>query len=319
MCRRILRGFLYVGCSLLAVLQFQPLRAAVPDAAALQSIVDDAAAKFAESFAKQDATALAALFTPEAEYIDGAGTVFHGRDAIEAEYAATFAASPAGTLKIEVTSIRPIAETVIVEEGTSTFVANDAAAAGEAASQTRYAALHVQQADGSWLLAGVRELEEVPPTAAERLQSLAWLIGSWREERDGGVVETEWTWTPDRSALTAQYNIRDPDGEKRSGTHRVAWDPERKQFRSWVFESSGGFADGWWTAGDDGSWAVQLQGVAESGERMSAVVRYSGDGPDRLTISQEQRSLGGESLPSVTARVVRQPPRPAVAGSGGGS
>jgi hypothetical protein len=111
-------------------------------------------------------------------------------------------------------------------------------------------------------------------------------------------------------ALTAQFTIRDPDGETRSGTHRIGWDAERKQFRSWIFDSTGGFADGWWSQGADGSWSVRLVGINAEGVRISATLAYTADGPDKLTISQHDRMLGGEGLPAVETRVVRSPPAP---------
>jgi len=284
------------------------VRAAELDAATAEKVVAESTAKYAELFAKQDAAGMAALFTPEAEYVDATGTVFHGRAVIEAELAATFQAQPKGTLEIEVVSIRPIADGVLVEEGGSTFRPAD----DGPVEQSRYVALHARQADGTWLLAGVRELAPAELTPHERLKTLAWLIGDWREETDGGVTKTSWKWSDDGVALVAAFTVRDPAGETRSGTHRVGWDAERKQFRSWIFDSTGGFADGWWTAGAD-TWSVRLVGVDAEGERIAATLTYAADGPDKLTISQHDRTRGGEGLPAIETRVVRAPPAPGAA------
>jgi uncharacterized protein (TIGR02246 family) len=279
------------------------------DAATAEKVVAESTTKYSELFAKQDAAGLSGLFTPEAEYVDATGTVFHGRKVIEAELAATFQAQPKGTLEIEVVSIRPIAEGLIVEEGGSTFrPENDGPV-----ELSRYVALHARQADGTWLLAGVRELAPADLTPHERLKELAWLIGDWREEVDGGVTKTAWKWSDDGVALLAAFTVRDPEGETRTGTHRVGWDAERKQFRSWIFDSTGGFADGWWSPGADGSWSVRLNGVDEEGARIAATLTYTGDGPDKLTITQHDRMRGGEELLGVETRVVRAPPAPAAA------
>jgi uncharacterized protein (TIGR02246 family) len=279
------------------------------DAATAGKVVAESTAKYSELFAKQDAAGLAALFTLEAEYVDATGTVFHGRAVIEAELAATFKMQPQGTLEVEVVSIRPIADGVIVEEGGSTFrPENDGPV-----ELSRYMALHARQADGSWLLAGVRELAPAELTPHERLKELAWLIGDWREEVDGGVTKSSWKWSDDGVALSATFTVRDPEGATRSGTHRVGWDAERKQFRSWIFDSTGGFADGWWSPGADGSWSVRLNGVDDEGERIAATLTYTGDGPDKLNITQHDRMRGGEELPGVETRVVRAPPAPAAA------
>jgi uncharacterized protein (TIGR02246 family) len=283
------------------------LSGAEPDRSALQTVVSSAAEKFAKAFAARDAKAIAALFTPEAEYVDSSGTVFHSRKAIEAEYAASFAATPPGKIDIEIISIRPVAEGLVVEDGVSVFQPT-----GEGpSSQTRYTATHVRQADGSWLLASVRELEPAAISPHDRLKSLAWLLGRWRQEGDGSLIDTEWKWSEDGSFLVSEFSAKQSSGDMLQGTQRVGWDGERQQFRSWVFVSTGGSADGWWTPGEDGTWSVQLNGVEPDGSRMATLLKYDRDGKDALVISQEQRVVNGQSLPAFSNRVVRQPPAPA--------
>jgi uncharacterized protein (TIGR02246 family) len=303
-------GALVAGSFWAVLFDTETASAAQLDAATAEKVVAESTAKYSELFAKQDAAGLATLFTAEAEYVDSTGTVFHGRAVIEAELAATFKAQPKGTLEIEVVSIRPIADGVIMEEGGSTFRPEGD---GQVV-QSRYIALHARQADGTWQLAGVRELAPADLTPHERLKALSWLIGDWREEVDGGVTKSSWKWSDDGVALLATFTVRDPQGETRSGTHRIGWDAERKQFRSWIFDLTGGFADGWWSPGADGSWSVRLNGVDDEGERIAGTLTYTGDGPDKLTITQHDRMRGGEELPGVETRVVRAPPAPGAAG-----
>ncbi|QDT52737.1 SnoaL-like domain protein [Caulifigura coniformis] len=277
-----------------------------PDTDAIAKVVSDSVAAYQKAFASNDAKAIGALFTPEAEYVDEDGVVFHGREAIEAEFAAQMAGRPKGETSIEITSIRPIAATAIIEEGVSTFTPeNDGAI-----SHSRYVATHLRQPDGAWLIASIRELDAPPPVPHERLKALAWLLGRWRQESGGSLVDTEWKWTDNGNYLISEFSVKEADGESMNGTHRIGWDAERGQFRSWIFGADGGSADGWWTPTDD-SWSVQLNGVDTTGGRMSAVVRYERDGNDALVISQEQRTAGGAPLPSFSNRVVRQPPSPA--------
>jgi len=286
--------------------------AADPDKAAIEASVAQAVDRYEKAFKARDAKAIAALFTPEAEYVDSLGTVFHGRDAIEGEYVANFQVDPPGTIDIEVVSIRPISAGVVIEDGISTFRAekNEAVTKGAAGSQVRYSAMHVRQADGTWLMASVRELDAPVVTPHGRLQALAWLEGNWREELEGTVVETTWKWSEDGNFLLSEFSVKRSGQIQMKGTHRLGWDAERKQFRSWIFDSTGGAADGWWSAVDEGAWSVQLSGVDTSGARISSLATYLRDGADAIVISQEQRSRGGLSLPGNTHRVVRQPPAP---------
>ncbi len=284
--------------------------AAEPDQEAIQKAVSQAVDRYQKAFQARDAKAIAALFTPAAEYVDSQGTVFHGRDAIEGEYKANFEVDPPGSVAIEVVSLRPVSDGVVIEEGVSTFRPEKK---GDASSQLRYAAMHVRQQDGSWLMASIRELEGPVVSPHGRLQALGWLEGHWREELEGTVVETTWKWSEDGNFLLSDFSARRGGQVLMKGTHRVGWDAERKQFRSWVFDSTGGSAGGWWSTIEEGAWSVALNGVDADGARISAVASYLRDGQDAIVITQAQRTRGGIALPGSSHRVVRQPPAPAAA------
>ena len=272
----------------------------------LQAVAAESAKRYAKAFADRDAKAIAGLFTPEAEYIDATGTIFHGRPAIEAEYSATFAVEPPGTIEIELISLRPVAAGLLVEDGITTFRPKD----GKVQSRSRYTATHVKQSDGTWLLASVRELDAAQITPHDRLQQLSWLLGRWHEELDGNVVTTEWKWSDNGNFLISEFTVRKSRDATWSGTHRVGWDAERRQFRSWIFESSGGASEGWWKLNDAGAWTIRLDGVDAAGVRSSSTLTYELDGARGLVISRGESVRDGVNVPGSTHRVVRQPPSP---------
>jgi len=293
-----------VVASLILATAWSTACAAEPDYAALQSAVVASAEAYEKAFAARDAKALVALFTPEAEYVGSGGTVFHGREAIQAEMESSFAVEPPGTVSIEILSIRPVADGVLVEDGVSEFTPK---AAGPS-SMTRYSATHVRQKDGTWRIASVRELEPALLTPHARLMDLAWLVGEWREEIDGHVVETTWKWSEDGNFLISEFAARRSSEVLMKGTHRVGWDAGRRQFRSWVFESNGGAAEGWWERNEAGIWAVRVNGTDDDGNAVAATLTYQRDGDDALLVTQEHRSRGGVALPADAHRVVRKPP-----------
>lgn len=286
--------------------------AAEVDPLELQQVVESAGEKFKQAFADRDPKALAALFTPEAEYVDSSGVVFHGRDAIEAEYIASFEINPAGTLELELLSIRPIAVGLVVEDGLSTFTPKEPGPS----SQMRYTVTHVKQADGSWLMASVRELESPVVTPHDRLLALEWLLGKWRDETDGQVAETEWKWSESGNFLEAAFRIRELDQPVMAGTHRVGWDAQARQFRSWIFNANGSFSTGLWTPDEDDNWALQLSGVTTEGASSASLMTYVRDGDDAIGVYQTNRIVGGLPLPPRSIRVARQPPAPAVTSAG---
>ena len=296
------RQFMCVAA--IAFLMTGSLKAAESDNAKLQAAIIQSGDRYAKAFADRDSKALGKLFTAEAEYVDSDGTIFHGRDAIEAEFSASLEDSPEGTLSIEVLSIRSIAAGVVVEDGISTFSPTEAGTS----LRTRYAATHVKQDDGNWLIASVREIGSSVVTAHDRLQALAWLAGQWREEVDGTVINTEWKWSEDGNFLLSDFSVQEADSSEWKGTHRIGWDAERKQFRSWIFDSHGGASDGWWRPHDNGTWTIILGGVDAEGTRRSSILTYQQDGGDAIAVSQQQRIQGGMSLPDRVHRIVRQPP-----------
>ncbi len=275
------------------------------DVEGARKAVEMSARRYAEAFAKRDPVALAALFTPEAEYVDLDGTVFHGRGVIQAEYAARLAVNPPGEIDVELLSIRPIANGVLVEEGISTF----AAAAGDQKSSARYTATHVRQPNGNWLIASVREIASTPLTPHDRLQSLAWLVGNWHEDVGGNSIVTQWNWADSGNFLVSDITINRAGIETR-GTHRIGWNAEQKQFRSWVFDSTGASGEGYWQMNDDGTWTLNLTRIDAEGSRSVARLTFAADGKDAMVVSLDQQISNGTALAGGMHRIVRRPPEP---------
>ncbi|MBI1346611.1 SgcJ/EcaC family oxidoreductase [bacterium] len=274
-----------------------------------RKVIEQSAIRYSAAFAKRDAKALAALFTPEAEYIDADGTIFHGRKVIEAEYAASFAVSPQGEVDIELLSIRPIATGVLVEEGISTFTPTE----GESRTASRYVATHVRQPDGTWLIASVREVSSGPVTPHDRLTALSWLMGDWHEDVEGETISTNWTWDASGNFLLSEFQIQSLSGLPLQGNHRIGWDAERKQLRSWIFDTTGGSAEGWWQQNDDATWSLNVTRIDADGVRTVARLTYAADGKDAMVVIHDQIVRAGSTLPGSSHRIVRRPPAPASA------
>lgn len=279
--------------------------AADKDDLKLQDAIGKSADRFEKLFSEQNAKGISELFTPEAEYVDSDGTVFHGRAVIQDEFEASFKGGTPGKLKITIESIRPIADSIVVEEGFTTWEPDDQ---GEI-SRTHYITTHIRQKDGSWSIASVRELKQVTASPHERLKELAWLIGDWHEEVEGTSISSRWNWSDDGNYLISEFTVRQSRSLSWKGTHRIGWDAERKQFRSWIFESSGGTGEGWWNSDDDG-WTVNLTTVSAFGVRSGSSLRYRPDGKDVIAVTQTQHVRAGVSLPGSEHRIVRQPPAP---------
>src|SRR5436305_1819777 len=93
-------------------------------------------------------------------------------------------------------------------------------------------------------------------------------LGEWINESDDEVVFTTCKWSDDGNYLLRDFDVKIEGSIALRGTQRIAWDPQREQFRMWVFDDGGGFAEGL-MARDGDRWVVQGSGVRSDGQSVS--------------------------------------------------
>ena len=120
-----------------------PARDAAPESAdtSEEQAVRQTAAAFVKAYNAGDAKAIAAQFTPNAEFQDEQGNLFRGREEIEAEYVAFFKEYPKAHIEIAVDDLRFISPGVAVEKGSVAVVT----APGDAVTYSRYIAVQVKR------------------------------------------------------------------------------------------------------------------------------------------------------------------------------
>ncbi|WP_165219740.1 SgcJ/EcaC family oxidoreductase [Aquisphaera insulae] len=295
-----------------------PTPAAVAeDHVADRALLRDLVAAFTKAFNEGDARSIAGLFTPGARVTTLGGEVIDGRDSIEKRFAASFEQSPGQKIQIQTQSVRFLDADSAIEEGTSTITAADGS--GEldtTAETTRYSVAYVKR-EGRWLQETLRDelMPEVATeeTAASHLKELEWLIGEWVDESDEAEVRTSGSWAENRAFLVRVFHVKVNGKEAMSGSQRIGWDPKQKQFRSWVFDSDGGFSEGLWSRDGD-RWLIKSSGTLKDGRTVSATNIVSRNGKDSMTWFSTDRTLGGEIMPDEDAvTLVRIPPKPGLA------
>ena len=87
----------------------------------------------------------------------------------------------------------------------------------------------------------------------------------------------------------------------------------RKQFRTWVFDDEGGFAEGLVAYDeDDDEWIVKSTGVRADGQPITVTSVFAPLDPDRIGWQTVERTVGGVALPGFDQYIlVRKPPQPA--------
>jgi uncharacterized protein (TIGR02246 family) len=278
---------------------------AVPEREADVKAIAELLASFVKAYNAKDAKTLGDLFTTDAEIEDEDGDVTRGRVAIVARFTETFQENRGDTLALDTDSLRFLGSEVAIEEGTATLSTGQDAAA----RANRYSVIYARQG-GRWLHARVRdELEEDLP-AHERLRELEWLLGEWVNESDDEVVFTTCKWSDDGNFLLRDFDVKIEGRIALRGTQRIGWDPQQERFRMWVFDDSGGFAEGLFSRDDD-RWVVKGTGVRSDGQSVSFTTAVTPLSKDRLRWQTLDRSVGGTAVPGTDQyELVRRPPNP---------
>lgn len=257
---------------------------------------------YVNAYEGQDAEKLAALWAPNAVWVDGkTGDRVKGRAAIQAQFEAIFAEAEPTRLNVQIQDIHFSTPTVAVEDGTATIVR-----AGEELKTTAYTAVHVL-VDGKWLIDSIRETDLPPaPTAQEELSQLDWLEGTWVDESEDSTVITKYHWTPNRTFLVQSFSVVIADQIDMQGTQIIGWDASQQRIRSWLFDSDGGFAEGNWEA-EEGRWVIRQASTLPDGRHGSSLNVLTKLDDDSFTWKSSARQIDGVMQPNVDEfTVVRQ-------------
>ena len=285
----------------IAAKSFAAARMRREDEKAIRQVVE----AFVKDYNNHDAPAIAALFTLDGMAADEEGNVARGREAIEQVFAAIFKKHPKTRIENAIESIRPVGPAEAVENGTTTII-HDRETPAE---KSRYRVIHVKR-DGKWQMASAADLPEDAWGGETALKQLEGLIGDWVDESPDALVLTSYRWTDNHRFIFGQFTVQIGGKPAMTGSHRIGWDPLKKDLRSWVFDSEGGFSEGLWSR-DQNTWVTKLTGVTRNGKSASATHTITLLGKDRMILQTIDRVVGGEKMPDgEKILVVRRPPAP---------
>lgn len=308
------RALALVGASIVAAIAFGVLPSAnstrataedaappgAPEPAAEESLIRSSADAFLGAFNRNDAKALAALWTPAGTMSDENGEIFKGRDAIRTEYENFFRANPGAKINVRIKSIHFPTPTVAEEDG----VAQVSLPGGSAPVASRYTAIHVRH-EGAWLMASVRESRIEFSSNFVRLKELDWFIGDWKTVRDETTVRMSFRWVANRSFVQQNFSVSDNGIVTSSGVQMIGFDPEAGQIRSWSFDSNGGFGTGLWSPTNDG-YRIISRGVLPDGTPTTSndfLIRTA-DEDSVLGWRSTDRTAGGAEIPDTGEMVL---------------
>lgn len=266
-------------------------------------------ASFVKAYQKGDATAVAAHFTPDAEYVDELGNLFRGREAIEESLTEFFTEHSGCKLEMTVETIRFLSPDVAVEDGRTLAIHKEISTP----ITSRYTTVHVKS-DGKWLAASVRD--HAPKDRREhgaQLQQLDWLAGDWVDEGDDLIVNFSCQPTDSGNFLLRTFSIQVAGQQTMTGTQRIGWNPLTGKLQTWVFDSEGGYAEGFWHRAGK-SWVLKCAGVTAAGESASCSSIYTPVNDHTMTWQSVDHEIGGVRQPdSKVITIVRHAPAPTTA------
>ena len=274
-----------------------------PSASKLAAL-EKAATLYVEAYNKRDAAALATIFLPEGELNLANGEVISGRDSIKAFYQEIFNRPEKSEAALEAGAVRFVTPGIAIEDGTLHFTTPS----GELTSHF-YHATRVQQADGTWLTASVRdEIEDLAPPA-EKLLGLEWMLGDWIVQKEGSTSDLSFNWSSQGPFIEGRALTHDSENEHITSTYRIAWDPRRKGFISWGFDTSGGFSQSDWVKTGDNSWLIRTKGITSDGEVNQATQTLTLDASQQFfTWGTHDQVIADEPQPDQSLKVVKRPP-----------
>jgi uncharacterized protein (TIGR02246 family) len=277
----------------------QPAAAKAPDDLAA---IRAASQAFAAAFNKQDAPAVAALWTEDGDYIDDAGNSFVGRKAIAQAYAKYFADNPGVKIQVIIDSLKLLSAGAAIEDGRTLVEPAPPGAPGVG----KYTVVHVK-VDGKWLMSTVRDIPTLTSSTYQDHADLEWLIGTWTAEEHGARLESVCSWIANKSFVQRRYELTAHDGTATTGVQIIGWNPLAGQVQSWNFSSDGGHAIGAWQP-RDGGWIAEMHGTTGSGAPTTAINLLTRLDDNAYAWQSVERTVDGQALPDTEEVVLKRRP-----------
>ncbi len=242
-----------------------------------------------------DAKGLAACWSEKGEFVGPAGARADGRETIEAQFQAAFAArKDAPKLQLHVNHLRLVSDGLALVEAVAEV--KPAAAAGG----TPIADFVLVKENGRWLIESAREMPPHLPPQTNHLKELAWLVGDWSSEtsKAGLTLRTTCDWTVGQAFLIRKFKVEGKEAFVHGGTEVIGWDPRTNRIRSWVFDSDGGFGENAWV--HDGSrWLIQYSGTLADGSQVSATSILASVDAATASLQSKDRVVDGAAQPDI--------------------
>lgn len=258
---------------------------------------------YAAALAAGSLDAVMAFWAPDADYIDEAGKQTQGSDKISALFQKSLPEMKGSKVNIRVHSLKFLRPDICLEDGTV-----EKTAPTGVKDSNRFSIVWSRTGD-KWLISNVRDIPtdtgDLPSAAASYLNDLGWLVGEWVDDSPKGDVTVKVAWATNKAFLLMDYVIKRPDADPLEVSVRVGWDARIGRIRSWVFDSTGGFAEAYWRK-DGKRWIVGTTGILPDGGTGGATNIYEFVDENTFVWRSTERDVDGQPLPDAEVKFVRK-------------
>jgi uncharacterized protein (TIGR02246 family) len=261
-----------------------------PNRDADKQAIDKLTKELVQAFIDRNATAIAAHWTAEGEFIRNDGEPIRGRAGIEKGYADFFKTLKANPrVEVQVDGLHfPSRDTAVSD--VTLRVKNDE---GEIVASSWRNTFLVRE-DGQWKVAMNREWDRDIGLDVG-LSELGWLIGTWKAATKDRDVTLNYEWDENKVFIRGKYAVKEGGKVVEAGTQWIGKDNAEGVVRSWVFQSDGGFGGGIWTR-EGKKWTVDVYGVMADGKELTANSIYIHVDANTFTWQAVGQALNGTSL-----------------------
>jgi uncharacterized protein (TIGR02246 family) len=271
--------------------------------ATAETEIRKANADYGTALAAGDLDAVMAFWASDADYIDDAGKQSQGSDKIAALFRKSLPEMKGAKVNVRIHSLKFLRPEICLEDGT----VEKTTAIGTKESG-RFAIVWTKTGD-KWLISSVRDLPtevtDAPSVAATHLNDLGWLVGEWVDDSPKADVAVKVSWATNKAFLLMDYVIKQPDADPLEVSVRVGWDARAGRIRSWVFDSTGGFAEAYWRK-DGKRWVIGTSGVLPDGGTGGATNVYEFVDENTFVWRSTERDVDGQPLPDAEVKFVRK-------------
>jgi uncharacterized protein (TIGR02246 family) len=256
---------------------------------------------FIDALNKGDLDGVMASWAPDADLIDASGKTTRGHDALAAHFKTRLRELKGSRIAGKVRSVKFLRPEVALVDGEVQTTSAD----GER-ELNRYAVVWVKSGS-KWLISSARDLpaevEEVPSLTYPQLRPLEWMVGDWADE--AGTVQIKCKWAPNKCFLRMEYEVKRQGADPLLVTQRVGWDPVNRRVRSWVFDSTGGFGEGYWER-QGNKWIVGASGILADGGTGGSTNIYEHKDDRTIRYRSVDREVDGQPVADVEVKLVRK-------------